>query len=186
MAVSLDLGAQRWGGKIESGGGLCVSLLVETGARDSALLAKPQLAEKSTERSGDAGFHTADRRRLTLALRTSQREMGEVRRWPGVEAQLCFCWEGFQWHTHQEKCGWGGDLNVSRFCLSWTEYWPSFPSVFHSDWCTPTHMVRKKRKNKNIDGLVSNTDDLMEQRRKINRKKEVWIQFRVRGFSVVM
>lgn len=47
-------------------------------------------------------------------------------------------------------------------------------------------MVRKKRKNKNIDGLVSNTDDLMEQRRKINRKKEVWIQFLVRGFSEVM
>lgn len=47
-------------------------------------------------------------------------------------------------------------------------------------------MVRKKRKNKNIDGLVSNTDDLMEQRRKLTGKKEVWIQFLVRGFSEVM
>lgn len=38
-------------------------------------------------------------------------------------------------------------------------------------------MVRKKRKNKNIDGLVSNTDDLMEQRRKLTGKKRYGFSF---------
>lgn len=68
----------------------------------------------------------------------------------------------FRWQTPGIR-GWGGDLNESCFCLSSGEYWPTFPSVFHSVRFTPTNIMCKNGKNKNTNQQVGLTTTCIKQ-----------------------
>lgn len=84
------------GEKWESGGGLCASLPVEKSSRD-----------------GETARHS----RREGSGREEPHVGSGIGLWRSWRARR----EGFQWHT-PGKCGWGGDLNESCFCLSCTEH----------------------------------------------------------------